>query len=436
VTNFTIKTFIPFCILFGSKICFAQEVISLPMAISEALENNYNIQIAQQQVDAAENQIYKGNAGMTPIINWNTDVTGNVSQVNQVFLDDRKINRLGQSFAPRTSLGLNWTLYDGRRMQARYARLESVGQQSQLEKKLVIQNAISNVMQAYYEILRQKKSVEYLTTIIGYYNERLKITEERWQIGRGSKLDFLQSKADLNSQQASLVNALNEFRTAKIRLNTVLGSTADRDFEISELNVATDDHNLTELLMKAQSSNKDIILLNKSMELSLINQQEMESFRKPRIDLNSSFGYALSKNNAGFLALNQSLGLNTGVSATWNIFNGQATQRNVQLAQINTDIISKRKESLLNQIEADITAAYHQFQTDRQLLKLENENKEVAQENLTISLEKFKLGASTILELNDAQRRFDDLLNRLVNAQYNERISELELLRLSGALVE
>jgi outer membrane protein len=436
VTNFTIKTFIPFCILFGSKICFAQEVISLPMAISEALENNYNIQIAQQQVDAAENQIYKGNAGMTPIINWNTDVTGNVSQVNQVFLDDRKINRLGQSFAPRTSLGLNWTLYDGRRMQARYARLESVGQQSQLEKKLVIQNAISNVMQAYYEILRQKKSVEYLTTIIGYYNERLKITEERWQIGRGSKLDFLQSKADLNSQQASLVNALNEFRTAKIRLNTVLGSTADRDFEISELNVATDDHNLTELLMKAQSSNKDIILLNKSMELSLINQQEMESFRKPRIDLNSSFGYALSKNNAGFLALNQSLGLNTGVSATWNIFNGQATQRNVQLAQINTDIISKRKESLLNQIEADITAAYHQFQTDRQLLKLENENKEVAQENLTISLEKFKLGASTILELNDAQRRFDDSLNRLVNAQYNERISELELLRLSGALVE
>lgn len=436
MTNLTIKTFFTFCILFGFRICQAQEIISLPKAISEALENNYNIQIAQQQVDAAENQIYKGNAGMTPIINWNTDISGNLSQVNQVFLDNRKINKLGQSIAPRTNLGLNWTLYDGRRMQSRYARLESEGQQSQLEKKLVIQNAISNVMQTYYQILRQKKSVEYLTTIIGYYNERLKITEERWQIGRGSKLDFLQSKADLNSQQSSLVNALNEFRTAKIRLNSILGTSADRDFEISELNVVTYDHNLNELLINAQSANKDIILLNKAMELSLIDRQEMESFRKPRIDLNSSFGYSLSKNNAGFLALNQSLGLNTGISASWNIFNGHATQRNIQLAQINTDIISKRKESLLNQIEADITAAYHQFQTDRQLLKLENDNKEVAQENLTISLEKFKLGASTILELNDAQRRFDDSLNRLVNAQYNERISELELLRLSGALVE
>jgi outer membrane protein len=414
----------------------AQEIISLPDAISEALEGNYGIQIAQEQVNAAENQIYKGNAGMTPIINWNTGLNGNLSQVNQIFLDDRKINKLGNSFSPSTNLGLNWTLFDGRRMQVRYERLKSVGQQSQLQKKLVIQNAISNVMETYYQILRQKKSVEYLTTIIGYYNERLKITEERWKIGRGSKLDYLQSKADLNTQQSSLVNAENEFKNAKIRLNNILGSAADRHFETSELNLETGSYNLTSLLLKAQTSNNEVILLNKAMELSLLDQQEMASFKLPRIAMNSSFGYSLSKNNAGFLALNQSLGLNTGVTAVWNVFNGNATQRDIQLAKINTEIISKRKESQLNQIESDITAAYFQFQTDRQLLQLENENKDVAEENLTISLEKFKLGASTILELNDAQRRFDDSLNRLVNAQYNERISELELLRLSGSLVE
>jgi outer membrane protein len=436
VTHSTYKNILTLGFLSLLNVAMAQKIISLPDAISEALEGNYGIQIAQEQVNAAENQIYKGNAGMAPIINWNTGLNGNLSQVNQIFLDDRKINKLGNSFSPSTNLGLNWTLYDGRRMQVRYERLKSVGQQSQLQKKLVIQNAISNVMETYYQILRQKKSVEYLTTIIGYYNERLKITEERWKIGRGSKLDYLQSKADLNTQQSNLVNAENEFKNAKIRLNNILGASADRNFETSELNLETGIYSLTDLLIKAKALNSEVILLNKAMELSLLDQQEMASFKLPRIAMNSSFGYSLSKNNAGFLAINQSLGLNAGLTATWNVFNGHGTQRDIQLAQINTNIITKRKESLLNQIEADISAAYFQFQTDKKLLNLENENRDVAEENLTISLEKFKLGASTILELNDAQRRFDDSLNRLVNAQYNERISELELLRLSGALVE
>lgn len=272
-----------FSFILSTGFAWSQEVISLQDAISEALEHNYGIQIAQQQVEAAQNQIYKGNAGMLPNITWNTNVTGNLSQVNQVFLDDRKINRLGQSFSPNTNLGLNWTLYDGRRMQIQYERLNSQGQQSQLEKKLVIQNAIGNVMQTYYQILRQKKSVEYLTTIIGYYNERLKITEERWQIGRGSKLDYLQSKADLNTQMSSLVNAENELKNAVVRLNSILGSPADRTYTISEINVLTGEYQLTDLLAAAKSSNRDVILLNKEIELSILNQQEMESFRKTRI---------------------------------------------------------------------------------------------------------------------------------------------------------
>jgi outer membrane protein len=84
----------------------------------------------------------------------------------------------------------------------------------------------------------------------------------------------------------------------------------------------------------------------------------------------------------------------------------------------------------------DITTAYYQNQNDETLLKLELENKALAEENLEISLEKFKLGASTILELNDAQTRFNNALSRLENAQYNVKISALELLRLSGQLAQ
>ncbi|MCR9062911.1 MAG: TolC family protein [Cytophagales bacterium] len=414
----------------------AQEVLTLQEAISETISKNYGIQIAQSQVNAAENQVYKANAGMTPVIDWNAAVNTNLSQVNQVFVDDRKINRLGQSFGPNTNVSLNWTLYDGRRMQVVYDRLRTQSQESLLQKKLLTQNTVANVMQIYFEILRQKKSVEYLETIISYYEERLKITEERWQIGRGNKLDYLQSKTDLTTQQVDLVNAQNQLKTAKVRLNSIMASPADRQFTASEAIEFPKVYSLTELLEKAKTANRELLLLNKSIEINMLREREAMSFKKPRLALNSSFGYNFNSNNAGFISLNQSVGLSAGLTATWNIFNGQQTQRNIQLAQINTEIARQEKENLLNQLEADLTASYYQYTSDQELLDLELENKTVAEENLTISLEKFKLGASTILELNEAQRRFDQSLNRLVNAQYNLRISELEMLRLSGTLIE
>jgi outer membrane protein TolC len=70
------------------------------------------------------------------------------------------------------------------------------------------------------------------------------------------------------------------------------------------------------------------------------------------------------------------------------------------------------------------------------LLELEKENKAIAAENLSISLEKFKLGSSTILEINDAQTRYNTVLNRLVSAQFNVKISQLELLTISGQLMK
>ena len=85
--------------------------------------------------------------------------------------------------------------------------------------------------------------------------------------------------------------------------------------------------------------------------------------------------------------------------------------------------------------QRSITTAFNQYNSDLEIQALEEQNLVVVEENLQISLEKFKLGASTILELNEAQRSYDDSINRLVNAQNNVRLSELDLLRLTGKLI-
>jgi outer membrane protein len=423
-------------LLLNSPLIFSQTMLSLEEAQSIAMENNWGLKVSQKQIEAVDNRIFKANAGYSPVIDWNTSYSGSFNQVNQKFFDGRSVQRFGTSITPNTNLSLAWTLYDGRRMQAVYARLNSQGQQSRIQNQLLVQNTLSNVMQAYYDIQRLQQSKSYLEVIIGYYEERLKITEERWQIGRGSKLDFLQSKTDYSTQKANLVNTLNELKGAKIRLNGLLARDPKTEFEVNDLSGYTNSDNLEILLENARMKNQEYLLLKKSEEINLLNQKEAKSFKLPRVGLTSSFGYNFNTNNAGLITFNQSVGLNTGITATWRVFDGQLNNRNIQLAKINGEIIKVQKEEWLNNIEMDITTAYYQNQNDETLLKLELENKALAEENLEISLEKFKLGASTILELNDAQTRFNNALSRLVNAQYNVKISALELLRLSGQLAQ
>jgi outer membrane protein len=422
------------CLFLGKT--YAQSLLKLEEAQQIMLEKNWGLKVSEKQIEAAHNQVYKGNAGMAPIIDWNTSFASSFNQVNQNFIDGRKIDRFGRSISPNTNLAMVYTLYDGRRMQTVMQRLNTIEQQSKLQYQLLMQNTLSEVMLAYYEVQRLQQSGEYIKLIIRYYEERLKITEERWQIGRGSKLDFLQSKADQSTQIANLTNAENDLKTAKIKLNGILGREPNIDFTVVE-NINLDKiYDLESLKTSTKTKNQAFLLLKKSEEINLLNQKESTSFKSPRISLNSSFGYNFNKNNAGLISFNQSIGLNAGIAASWRIFDGNQINRNIQLSKINGDIIKLQKEDLINKIENELNVTYYQFETDKKLYKLELENKALAEENLTISAEKFKLGGSTILEINDAQTRFNTSLNRLVNAQYNLKTSELELLRLSGELLK
>ena len=425
-------------VLLISTGAFAQEnttVLELDEAVQSALENNFGIQVAERQVDLAQNQIFKGNAGMTPVLDWNTTLNSSFNQVHQNFIDGRVINRFGTSVSPNTALALQYTLYNGGRMQAIYGRLQTLGQLSEIQRLLVLQNTVSVVMQTYYNIQRLQNTLEYINQIIGYYEERQTLTEERWQIGRGSKLDFLQSKADLTIQLTDQTNLQIQLRNAKIELNRLLARDPNIDFTVEGKPEDYQLFDLRYLQEQAKSQNPEFLTLKKQEEINLLEQKEARGFLKPTINLNSGFGYNFNYNNAGLISNSQSAGFTAGVTASWRIFDGKVIKRNIESVKINGDILRIQREELINTLDNQLTAAYYQYETQKRLLDLEKQNIATAQENLEIAAEKFKLGASTILEINDAQTRFNTIMNRLVAAEYNLRISKLNLLTLSGELV-
>jgi outer membrane protein TolC len=76
--------------------------------------------------------------------------------------------------------------------------------------------------------------------------------------------------------------------------------------------------------------------------------------------------------------------------------------------------------------------AYQNYQTNLQLVTLEENNVEVAQENLNITLEKYRLGSIVPLELREAQRNFVDATVRYANSQFQAKLAEVAIKELAG----
>lgn len=414
----------------------SQSLLTLEEAVSIALDKNFGIQIAKLEQFSAQAQVYKSNAGMGPVVDWNAGINVGGNFVNQKFTDGRIINREGRNINPNTNVTAGITLYDGGRMKATYEQLGLLSQFSELEGKIIIQNTVVEVMTAYYDITRFSATVAYLNTIIQYYEEQLKITEERWKVGKGSKLDFLQSQINLNAQLSLLAQSKNALKNAKVKLNGLLNREPTVNYVTEEINPDLQINlQLNDLVQQAKNKNRDLLLLQQARAINLKEEDRLKADRKPTISLGGSVGYSYNNTTAGFLLSNSNLFTNISVGSRWNLYDGNNRKNQIAIAKINTQIIEKQEEELEAQIINDLTVAYNQYVADLELLLFEEKNKTLAEENLSIALEKFRLGGSSILELNEAQRGLDTALNRLVNAQFNFKISRLDVLLLSGTLV-
>ena len=72
--------------LLHSSFAYAQELLTLDMAIERALQHNFDIQIARTDAKQAEVNNTAGNAGMLP----NLDLRGGLNMMQMDLLDEKR----------------------------------------------------------------------------------------------------------------------------------------------------------------------------------------------------------------------------------------------------------------------------------------------------------------------------------------------------------
>ncbi|HKG06796.1 MAG TPA: TolC family protein, partial [Pedobacter sp.] len=169
-------------------------------------------------------------------------------------------------------------------------------------------------------------------------------------------------------------------------------------------------------------------------KLAELNLKQVKGQRYPVVGINGGYEYNRSSSPTGFNTQQRANGFTYGLTASLNIFNGFLQRQNERNGKIGISSSELTLEKTRQDINAQLISAYQNYKTSLDLLKVENNNVDIAKQSLDITLAKYRLGSIAPLELREAQRNAIDAISRYLEAQYQAKLNEITLKEISGTL--
>jgi outer membrane protein TolC len=413
----------------------AQEILTLENAVKIALENNYEIKSASNNSLINTTNVALGNAGMLPIVSATVAANNRIQNSSQTLqsgivnaLDNAKNNSLNYG------VNLDWTVFDGFKMFAKLDQLKELQKLGDSQLKQTILSKISAVTTTYFDLVQQQQQLKALDSTFELSNQRVALAQNRFTIGKASKLEVLNAQVDLNTDKVSILRQKELYANTKIQLNQILVRPTATDFIVIEEIKVDSALLLNDLTALAEKQNPQLvaqIISNKVAELQL---KQVKGNRYPTIKLSTGYNLSETQASLGFATATSARGFNYGFSAALNLFDGFAQNRNEKIAQLQIDNSKLVLEQQKLALESQLATSYQTYLTNLELIGLEEKNEAIAKQNLAITLDKFKIGTITTLEFRTAQLNYVNAKLRNSNAQFQAKLSEIALKELAGII--
>jgi outer membrane protein TolC len=413
----------------------AQDAITLQQAIEAALKNSFDVQIAKNNEKISQNNASLGNAGMLPEVGLNAAQNNSITDTHQEFATGNTIDRNGANANSLTAgIGLDWTLFDGFRMFTTYDKLKEFESRGEVITKLQIQQAVSDITQQYYDVVRLQEAVKVLEEAVKLSDDRINIAREKLKIGAGSNYDLLQSQLDQNRDKSQLLRLQGQLTTARVFLNQLMGREPSTQFVAADTAIAVKTVGYDESKKAFMEKNQQLRLAQVDIRIAILELKETKSQRFPRLSFNSGYNFTRANSEAGLVSANQSTGMNFGFTLTYPLFSGFNVNRQVKNAKIGVENAQLESQKATLELGAMFEISYRNYESAQQLAALERTNLDIAKQNMEIANEKMRIGSISSLEFRDVQVKYTEARNNLLDAMYNVKASETQLLFLSDML--
>lgn len=412
-------------------------VIDLRECLRIGLENNFDLQIARNQELVSENNVTLGNAGYLPQVSVSSGYNLRSSNTDQIPAEGDEVveNRNSNTQTLDAGINLNWSLFEGFRVQTNYKRLKELQSAGELYTRLEMENLIANLTAEYYNYVQQQIRLGNLQYAVSLSKERLRIVEARYQVGSLSRLDLQQAKVDFNADSSQLIQQYEILNRSRIKLNELMGVDVESEFIAQDTTIIFNESLAKdELFDRTMAQNTFLQISESNLTLSELELRNLRSRNYPYLRLNAGYGFTHYNYNSGNLERQRNWGPNVGLTLGYTLFDGfnrKREQKNQQIIIRNRELEVERDKLV---IESDFANMWMAYQNNIELTNLEIESLENATINYEIAMERYRIGDLSGLELREAQNSLLEAEQRLLTAQYNTKLYEISLMQISGSI--
>jgi outer membrane protein TolC len=427
--------------------------LSLPNAVSIALDRSDEIRLTRAQAEIADAQVGTARASALPQLRLNSTYSH--------AWENARANAVGQVFnQPNTynaNLVVSQTLFQGGRIFAGMRGATDTRAATLLDAAEVRGRLTVDVQRAYMQVLFTTRMVGIQQRNLELATERAKQVEQFQQAGRAARYDVLRANVERANIEPLVIQAQNDRQLAvldlkrllNIPLNQPIALTTNIDGEASEaILTSLADTTLVPTRPSLQSaeltvrSRREGVTIARADLLPTVSVSFNNGFQAfPPL----GFGFPTTRGAAAnsFCAAGssptqrcQNGGWFTDRSMTATIsvplFDGLRARSNIDLARAQQQLAETQLQLQRETVALEVARARAELARARTVFEARQQNSTNAQEAFQLASLRFSRGLSTQLEVSDAQLALLTAESTEARATYDVFLAAAELARALG----
>ncbi|MCK4558882.1 MAG: TolC family protein [Calditrichia bacterium] len=430
---------------------FAQEeALSLQNCIEIALTKNPNLVRTLNLDESAGEDVTASYAGILPAINldaytgryqWGEQEyeasvpVGRDSSGNYIY--ERRIRTDPADITNRNTFGVSVSqnIFDGGEWWQAISYAKSQKRASEYTVESMINSTVLSVQEAFFSLLKQQKLYEVNQIAVTRSEDNLNKTEKMFELGAVAKVDVYRSRVNLGNDKIQMLLQKNAVLTARQQLNLVMGRDPQTPLELKpEFDLPSAFPEVDELFNQAKEMNPDL----KKGEEDVNSYDLMVSRSWAVIWPSLGAGFSYDRRNEGiervYKGWDKNWSISWGVSLSWNLFNGFRDKVRIQQSKLALRNVQETYEETRRNLKSTIVQLVDNFNSYLEIIDINEDNLEAAQEEHRLASERYRIGSGTSLEVREAQVNLTRAEQTLVAAKYNARMSQAQLEQALGVI--
>ncbi len=405
---------------------------TLTDAWDTALTSHRQIAAASAQRDAADYDLERAQSARMPTVGISTEYT---------WMDSAPGFSLGGTITPpifegndfvRAGAQLRVPLYAGGGISSSIEAAEFGAGAAADQLHAVRQGIKLGVAEHYVVVLRAESAVDVAKSIVASLTTHTDDTKNRLEFGAVPQNDYLAASVTLANAKQRLLQADNALDYSHAAYNRFLGRPLETpvalDPSLNIDNLILVAQRVQDLIALAQTQRPELSAM--AMQAKALRKQSDAARANSRPQVSLTGGYMYLENEF----LNDDAFWMAGVSLQWNVFDGGRSRKQAASLNSKATAIGHQRADLETIIALQVRRSWNDRVEARNRIGVAASAVTQATENLRVVRNRYAAGASTNVEVLDAEALREQSLSNHDDARFELVLAKLRLARAVGNL--